>query len=83
MKLVDMRGLKLRPLRGPGSSPGVGILLIIFWSTLLLITPNLIQIPLNHPQAVTALFFSGWLAHILFIYLALFISFSLSLKGNL
>ena len=24
MKLVDMRGLKLRPSKGPGSSPGTG-----------------------------------------------------------
>ena len=28
MKLVDMRGLKPRPFRGPGSTPGIGILLI-------------------------------------------------------
>ena len=27
MKLVDMRGLKPRPLEGPGSSPGIGIFL--------------------------------------------------------
>jgi hypothetical protein len=59
MKLVDMRGLKLRPLRGPGSSPGVGILIILFWSTLILYTPSLIQVPLYHPQAITTLFFSG------------------------
>jgi len=26
MKLVDMRGLKPRPFRGPGSTPGIGIL---------------------------------------------------------
>ena len=25
MKLVDMRGLKPRPFRGPGSTPGIGI----------------------------------------------------------
>ena len=25
MELVDMRGLKPRPLKGPGSIPGVGI----------------------------------------------------------
>jgi hypothetical protein len=25
MKLVDMQGLKPCPLRGPGSTPGVGI----------------------------------------------------------
>ena len=24
MKLVDMRGLKPRPFRGPGSTPGIG-----------------------------------------------------------
>jgi hypothetical protein len=24
MELVDMRGLKLRPLLGPGSTPGTG-----------------------------------------------------------
>jgi hypothetical protein len=26
MKLVDMRGLKPRPFRGPGSTPGIGII---------------------------------------------------------
>jgi hypothetical protein len=29
MKLVDMRGLKLRLFGGPGSSPGMGIIQII------------------------------------------------------
>ena len=30
MKLVDMLGLKPRPLRGPGSTPGTGSILIIY-----------------------------------------------------
>ena len=29
MKLVDMRGLKPRPVKGPGSSPGVSNALLI------------------------------------------------------
>ena len=29
MKLVDMRGLKPRPFRGPGSTPGIGIFIKI------------------------------------------------------
>ena len=28
MELVDMRGLKPRPRRGPGSTPGMGIFLV-------------------------------------------------------
>jgi hypothetical protein len=30
MKLVDMRGLKPRPFRGPGSTPGIGTLMKAF-----------------------------------------------------
>ena len=37
MKLVDMRGLKLRPLRGPGSSPGIGIIKIFYQHALILV----------------------------------------------
>ena len=32
MKLVDMRGLKPRPFRGPGSTPGIGILYIFLYN---------------------------------------------------
>ena len=36
MKLVDMRGLKPRPFRGPGSTPGIGTHSLHTFSSLLL-----------------------------------------------
>ena len=34
MKLVDMLGLKPRPLRGPGSTPGTGTIVVIYHAAL-------------------------------------------------
>lgn len=95
MKLVDMRGLKPRPLMGPGSSPGTGKFLVyalfakivtvsIIFSWWLQLTFH--GVIINLPDClvyVLTIPVSSLVpqAHVVFLYLIMFILFVLIARG--
>ena len=81
MKLVDMLGLKPRPLRGPGSTPGTGTIVVIYHAALELsvlhsfnsLPYTSLPLPLCWENTFLLLVNQSLFFHLLFSYLLFFI----------
>ena len=86
MKLVDMLGLKPRPSRGPGSTPGTGSIIIFYKLAILLtapypqllLTPSTLLPLLQLENAFLLLINQPLFFHLLFSYLLLLLFLTLA-----